>query len=799
MSLRRTRHGFSSASALRQRAGNLTAALAVLFGAAAAGIAGPDAKALAQASEGIVISVREGDSLRQISQRYLGDPDLWPIILRANDLEDVTDLTGGQVLTLPVSEIQAAKQALAVSLTEIQSANHQGAQLFAPKLIEMAISYRNEALAKNNGGAWRETLSLANLSLTSATSARRVSTENRDKAAEARLSDRQGWVEGQRPEELLWSDRKLNAILREEEKIRTLSRSTAQVVFRDASRLRLNANSQAVIERIRFDPLKRREEAEINLVAGDFYAILGAETSRNRLEVQVPNVDAKIDSGDFWVSHDDSGAKFTNYDTRPVTVSAGGETIELGRNQGAFIRDGAAANDKFDVKPPTRLVSPSDDQTLYGRKIQFKWEPVDGASAYWLEIAFDHGFDRMRESRWGIAESTIGDIELAPGTYYWRVAALDAFGLPGSRSRTGRFNVDIDDAPPFLDIRTPANGEILREPGYMISGEAEPGAGVTVDGRATETDKDGRFALRLIADEGDNLVEVAATDAAGNTTERTVRFRFMPDRIASISYDKSIPRIADRHFLTGSDKIRISGVAAAGAQFVVTDGSGAERAATHTDKEGLFAVNLPLIADREEFLVTVTVASGYSYQESFRVEQDRTAPRIRHDAAPPRLAASAKLHLRGEIDSDAELTLNKEPVKLTERRFNVVLQLIPGPNLFELVATDAVGNVTVEKWIVTLDQDAPEVVDRRIDRKDSGDGQFLTIYVTARDASGLAKTAPLKVIIADKVFPGMLRYNRATKSYQGGLRIPGLTGTAAATALVELTDDAGNTKSVELN
>lgn len=53
----------------------------------------------------------------------------------------------------------------------------------------------------------------------------------------------------------MWTDRALNDILIEEEKVRTLSRSTAQITFRGESRLRLNANSQAVIQRMRVDPL----------------------------------------------------------------------------------------------------------------------------------------------------------------------------------------------------------------------------------------------------------------------------------------------------------------------------------------------------------------------------------------------------------------------------------------------------------------------------------------------------------------------------------------------------------------
>ncbi len=101
---------------------------------------------------------------------------------------------------------------------------------------------------------------------------------------------------GQKIQENSWTDRELNSVLNEQEKLRTLSDSTAQVVFRDASRLRLNPNSQAVIQRMRDDPLSRRKEAQISLVEGDFYALLAPESERSKLEVSLKNVDAKIDS-----------------------------------------------------------------------------------------------------------------------------------------------------------------------------------------------------------------------------------------------------------------------------------------------------------------------------------------------------------------------------------------------------------------------------------------------------------------------------------------------------------------------
>ena len=55
---------------------------------------------------------------------------------------------------------------------------------------------------------------------------------------------------------------------------------------------------------MRDDPLKRRKEAQISLVEGDFYALLAPDSDRSKLEVNMANVDAKIESGNFWVSQD---------------------------------------------------------------------------------------------------------------------------------------------------------------------------------------------------------------------------------------------------------------------------------------------------------------------------------------------------------------------------------------------------------------------------------------------------------------------------------------------------------------
>ena len=239
---------------------------------------------LAQDARYLVVRLESEQTIRQIAERYLDDPNLWPEILQASGLNSITQLRPGITLRIPANEISTANKALVDALLQIQTANLAGAQLFAPLNIGKAISLHDEALTKRMQRDWTRTRGLASDSFSEATVALEKSQALRDKAAEALVTGRQGNVEGQRPQDLAWRRLQIQTILIEEEKIRTLSDSTAQITFRDASRLRLSANSNAVIQRMRYDPLKRTEEAKVTLIEGDFYALL-TEKTRGRVSM----------------------------------------------------------------------------------------------------------------------------------------------------------------------------------------------------------------------------------------------------------------------------------------------------------------------------------------------------------------------------------------------------------------------------------------------------------------------------------------------------------------------------------
>jgi len=485
----------------------------------------------------VTVRLTTDTDVRQLAEKYLGNADLWPEILKASGVARITDLVPGQQITIPVAIISVAEETLESSAEGISRANLAGAQIFAPVQISAAIDVRDKALVKKVDGAWEETAALARNSFALANDATEISRSSRDQSAQALLSDRNGIVEGQKTTELIWSGRALHTRLDEEEKLRTLSSSTAQVTFRDSSRLRINENSQAVIQRMRVDPLSRQEETKVNLIAGDFYALLAGNTKRKKLTVKLANVDASIESGNFWVQQDKKSAKFTNYDDKVVNISAGGRTLSLGRNQGAVIGTGGPAQDKFSVLPAPALDGPDNAQTVFTETAALRWVGIKGAQAYWLEIASDPAFNQMIESRWGIAGTNTRSKALQPGRYYWRIAALDKFGVPGQRSESWSFDLAIDDTPPFLKITSPAPAEILRDANVVVRGETEPGSTVIIRFKDTAdvtvtVAGDGGFVYSLPSANGNVELMVTATDPAGNETSSRRSFRVMTDQSA---------------------------------------------------------------------------------------------------------------------------------------------------------------------------------------------------------------------------------------------------------------------------
>ena len=234
------------------------------------------------------IVFREGQTLRSIANEYLGDPNLWPEIMRANKLTSINQIQPGVKLKIPANEISLANTAIESALLMIQKATESGARVFAPELLDGALKMHGQALVHRKQSEWQACFRLAKRAGNQAEKALNKSRSLRKTSTQAVLRDRTGVVESRKTAELVWKSIDKGAFMVEKEKVRTKSESTGEILFVDESKLRMGANSQVVIQALQVDRLNNLQKTSITLMGGDVYALLASTGSGKKKKVSKP-------------------------------------------------------------------------------------------------------------------------------------------------------------------------------------------------------------------------------------------------------------------------------------------------------------------------------------------------------------------------------------------------------------------------------------------------------------------------------------------------------------------------------
>jgi hypothetical protein len=90
--------------------------------------------------------------------------------------------------------------------------------------------------------------------------------------------------------------------------------------------------------------------------------------------------------------------------------------------------------------------------------------------------------------------------------------ATDVAGNVGQ----AQLKVTLDTTPPVLTITKPTMYSTVFTNVCEVAGKTEPGAIVRIAGAAVSVNADGSFSFNVMLKEGDNLINITATDAAGN-------------------------------------------------------------------------------------------------------------------------------------------------------------------------------------------------------------------------------------------------------------------------------------------
>ncbi len=217
-----------------------------------------------------------------------------------------------------------------------------------------------------------------------------------------------------------------------------------------------------------------------------------------------------------------------------TTVSTGKETVVLeGQERIAASAGDRTISAKVGLPDSPQPTLPADNR-IYdlktGDQVELKWTKVASAARYRLQIS---------RSRLFVPDSTEVDLDdrvqtnarvkvSREGSYFWRVASIDASGTPSDWSLVRRFKMVTepvvagsgDTNPPELSVFTPQQMGNL----FLIYGKTEPGAIVTVNAEPADVEADGSFKKTITVErDGAAMLTIKSVDASGNETVKRVR------------------------------------------------------------------------------------------------------------------------------------------------------------------------------------------------------------------------------------------------------------------------------------
>ncbi|PKL83380.1 MAG: hypothetical protein CVV24_05275 [Ignavibacteriae bacterium HGW-Ignavibacteriae-3] len=717
----------------------------------------------AQKSGDVIIKVSPDFDIRKTAGEYLDSPDLWPYILKYNEIKNLSDLQTGSSILIPQKEVRNMISRLKEADKSIQEAVLIGAKILADDLLNSAITSYHRALAEkdNMNFSFSEKSSVESIEL--AKKAYQQTKEIREKTIEAIISYKKGTAQKKFPSMLKWEDADIYENLNENDWARTLALSLAKITFHDLSQIKLNQNSQAVIQSSRFDQLDNKSTTKVKLEKGDAYAML-MNSPKKKFDLDIKGVKTKINSKYFWVEKSSGDSKFANYNG-DITLAVKDSAVVVEKNQGSVVPDDGYPSEPKNLLPAPEILSPADFTTIGESNPVLNWTKINQAGSYWVEIASDPDF-KMITDRYKEVKESVQASSLKSGVYYWHVCSVDNFGLPGSYSNFRTFIVGLDKNKPFLRVDSPPGNSVVTDNKIEITGATEVRCPVTVDGNNIIPDESGNFRIPQILKEGKNIITVVSENAGGikNIVSKIVYCE--SDPIPKVT-EKSIGLMKDSvKIITGSDYNLLDLETRALSRIEIKSANSGWSAATYSDTLGACRLTIPFIQSNETFILTVLTPAKFKRTILIELAKKNMKPEIILDGMVPYATNKSEATISGQVVNAKELLVNGEKVPVDGANRFVSKQILNKlNNSFELIAADTNGNISIVERNIKYDNNPPKLISHKLTKQSDG-GTFYRLIVKAEDETSLKQSAEAEVIFGNEVRTEVLQYDPINKIYE---------------------------------
>lgn len=332
----------------------------------------------------------------------------------------------------------------------------------------------------------------------------------------------------------------LTTKLEEGSVIRTDPASGCALAFTEGINVNILSSSTVKLES-QLEP-GTNQELLINLYVGRGRVHLLTDNLQERRRAHIICDQGRIlvyTGSEIWFTYDEDKASM-RIDVgrgRVDVATESGERPFLG-NQTALFREGRPVEEDLNLPPAPDLESPANYTGVTADRdntalVTLNWNRK-GSTHFFYQVARDPMFIDIVDQNPFYSGTRVDLRPLEKGSYYWRVAAINASQITGLFARTRVFEV----TPPLSELsdradKTPPELSVydVAVQGYyvIIRGKTEKDAVVRVDGQAAIFDQDtGNFSYTAgMPGEGVYTLSVVAEDRAGNRSfrEKTVEIR----------------------------------------------------------------------------------------------------------------------------------------------------------------------------------------------------------------------------------------------------------------------------------
>jgi hypothetical protein len=282
-----------------------------------------------------------------------------------------------------------------------------------------------------------------------------------------------------KPDPQPWSPAHVGARLKERDGIRTFQQSSAELAFDDGGSLVLNENSLVFLRETELRETRvKRDTLEVIEGEADLAVRAAPKGHGREIEIVMGNSKASQKSGAEGAQTRARLAKAGDAQLMvyrgQTDVEAAGKRVAVAKGMGTSVpKDGPPR------EPEKLLAAPGTGGPLtfdYANP-RLTWKPVEGATAYTVEVCRDASCGQLLARATSLKETAWSAEPLPAGEHRWRVTAVSASGLDGYASEAAPLTIRSERA----DLEPPA---VVAVPlGGTGASATEEGLEIGPDGR----------------------------------------------------------------------------------------------------------------------------------------------------------------------------------------------------------------------------------------------------------------------------------------------------------------------------